>query len=278
MKALVLTMSILLSAACLHAHPLIIGHRGTPIYAPENTTVALQMAWDLGADGIECDIYVTNDKRLVLLHDKTTSRTGQGVNLNVKNTPSDELVKVDVGAFKHDAFKGIRIPYIEEAFTYHPEGGIFVIEVKDEPDTIAPLKKAIEATGRPWKDFNIISFNFDTCVEARKLMPEIEVYFLKGARDRQTREIKNFTPKILERAKAANLTGVDLDYKGVTEELVKQCHEMGMKFYVWTVNEEADVKRMARFGVDSITTDRPDMARRWVEQELNIKTTPTTRR
>jgi glycerophosphoryl diester phosphodiesterase len=105
-------------------------------------------------------------------------------------------------------------------------------------------------------------------VEARKQMPELEVYYLEGARDKRTRKYKNFTVDVLKKAKDANLTGVDLDFHGVTEELVKQCHDMGMKFWVWTVDSEQDVKRMARYGVDSITTNLCDRARRWVDEEL----------
>lgn len=266
MKLLAMTVMLTLAGTCLQAKPVIVAHRGVPFYAPENTTPSIQMAWDLGTDGIECDIYLTKDKKLMVMHDKSTSRTGQGVNLDMKKTPSSKLAKVDIGAFKHECFEGTKIPFLKELLTYHPKGKLFVIEVKDQPDTIAPLKKLLEETGRPWDEFTIISFNFDSCVEARKQMPEIEVYFLEGARNKKTKKIENFTSDILKKAKEANLTGVDLDYHGVTEELVKECHDMGMKFYVWTVDDEEDVKRMTRYGVDSITTNRCDTTRRYIDE------------
>ncbi len=267
MKLMLLTAAVLLTGALVQAKPTIIAHRGVPFYAPENTLPSMQMAMDLGADGIETDVYLTADKKVMVLHDKTTSRTAAGVqDLNIKNSNSAELEKVDVGIYLHPVWKGTMLPYLTQLLDNHPKGKPAVIEIKDQPDTVGPLKEVLKGTGRPWSDFNIISFNFDTCVEARKQMPEVEVYFLEGAKDKVTKKNKKFTSEILKRAKDANLTGVDLDYHGVTAELVKECHDMGMKIYVWTVDSEEDVKQMTRFGVDSITTNRADVARRYMEE------------
>ncbi len=269
MKYLLLTAMIALAGTAIQAKPSIIAHRGVPFYAPENTTPSMQMAIDLGADGIETDIYLAADKKLMVLHDRTTSRTSAGAsNLNIKESNSADLAKVDVGVYLHTIWKGTMLPSLSQLLEYHPEGKLAVIEIKDQPDSVAPLKELLTSTGRPWSDYTIISFNFDTCVEARKLMPEVEVYFLEGAKDKKTKKFKNFTSDILKKAKDANLSGVDLDFHGVTRELVKECHDMGMKFYVWTVDQEDDVKRMTQYGVDSITTNRVDTTRRYMEEAL----------
>ncbi len=269
MKELLFAVMFVLVGMVIQAKPTIIAHRGVPFYAPENTTPSMQMAIDLGADGIETDIYLTADKKLMVLHDKTTSRTTSGVvNLEIKNSNSADLAKVDVGSYLHKIWKGTTIPSLAEILEHHPEGKLAVIEIKDQPDTVAPLKELLESTGRPWSEYTVISFNFDTCVEARKQMPEVDVFYLESAKDKKTKRNKTFTSEILKRVKEAGLTGVDLDYHGVTEELVKECHDMGMKFYVWTVDDEEDVKRMTRFGVDSITTNRADTARRYMEEAL----------
>lgn len=230
----------------------------------------MQLALDLNADGVEIDVYLTADKKVMALHDRTTSRTARGVNYEIKKTSSKVLEKIDVGAWKHSIFEGVTIPYLKDIFDMKPRGTQIVVEIKDQPDTVAPVKKLIEETGHPLNEFIIISFNMDTCIEARKQMPEIEVYYLESS-PREGDKRLPFPMSVLDKAKEANLTGVDLDYRGVTEELVKKCHEMGMQFYVWTVDNEADVKRMARYGVDSITTNVPDRARRWVDEELGKK-------
>lgn len=269
MKYLVLSTMLAVAVAGADAKPLIIAHRGASAYAPENTTPAIQLAWDLKADGAEFDVYLTGDEKVMLMHDKTTTRTAPGTNFTMKKAKSSDLEKVDVGAWKDKAFEGTTIPYLEDVLEIHPEGKIMVIEIKDGPETIAPTKAAIKATGRPIEEFMIISFNWDTCLEARKQMPDLEVYFLESApKDEATGKRLPFKSDILKKVKDANLSGVDLDRRGVTPELVKECHDMGMKFLVWTVDDDEEVARMTKYGVDAITTNRPDTARRAMEKAL----------
>ncbi len=46
-----------------------IGHRGAPYFFPENTIASFRQALDVGANGLEFDICLTRDKRLVIFHD-----------------------------------------------------------------------------------------------------------------------------------------------------------------------------------------------------------------
>lgn len=55
--------------------PLVIAHRGNRAHAPENTLEAMQQAVRLGVDALECDVRVTEDGQLVVLHDPTVDRT-----------------------------------------------------------------------------------------------------------------------------------------------------------------------------------------------------------
>ena len=67
-----------------------VGHRGASYLAPENTLTAIQLAWELGAHGAECDVMLTADKKVVLFHDKNTKNlTGQ--NLSVEEASWEEL-------------------------------------------------------------------------------------------------------------------------------------------------------------------------------------------
>ena len=53
-------------------------HRGASGYAPENTLAAFQMAVDMKADGIECDIHLSSDGIFVVCQDETIDRTSNG--------------------------------------------------------------------------------------------------------------------------------------------------------------------------------------------------------
>src|SRR3954469_20934435 len=75
----------------------IVGHRGASHDAPENTLAAFKLAWAQGADGIENDWYLTSDGKLICSHDADTERTA-GVKHVIKDTPFDELRKLDVGS------------------------------------------------------------------------------------------------------------------------------------------------------------------------------------
>ena len=57
---------------------LVIGHRGTVGYAPENTIPAFQKGYELGADWVETDVRVTTDGFFILMHDRTVDRTTDG--------------------------------------------------------------------------------------------------------------------------------------------------------------------------------------------------------
>ena len=58
--------------------PLVWAHRGASAYAPENTLTSFEKAVNLGADGIELDIQLTRDERIVVIHDETLERTSTG--------------------------------------------------------------------------------------------------------------------------------------------------------------------------------------------------------
>ncbi len=55
--------------------PLVFGHRGACGYRPENTLEALELAFEQGADAIECDLVPTLDGQLILRHENALSST-----------------------------------------------------------------------------------------------------------------------------------------------------------------------------------------------------------
>ncbi|MCH7827462.1 MAG: hypothetical protein IIC75_05760 [Bacteroidetes bacterium] len=75
---------------------IIIAHRGESYDAPENTLASVNLAWERGADAVEVDIRMTKDKNIVVIHDRTTKRTG-GKNYKIKDSSYDELNNVNVG-------------------------------------------------------------------------------------------------------------------------------------------------------------------------------------
>lgn len=75
--------------------PLILAHRGALLNAPENTMKAFIRAFENGADGIECDIRVTEDGEFIAFHDENTERV-VGVNWKIKKTKYAQLRQLEV--------------------------------------------------------------------------------------------------------------------------------------------------------------------------------------
>ncbi|XP_061917863.1 glycerophosphodiester phosphodiesterase domain-containing protein 5 [Entelurus aequoreus] len=59
----------------LGAAPMLIGHRGAPMLAPENTLMSFEKAVEAGGDGLETDVTISYDGVPFLMHDSTLRRT-----------------------------------------------------------------------------------------------------------------------------------------------------------------------------------------------------------
>src|SRR5512141_1213739 len=87
--------------------PLAIAHRGHSVECPENTREAYEQAIMLGAEMIECDVNMTRDGVLVMLHDARLERTTNGSG-KVSDYTWEELQRLDAGGKFHARFAGAR--------------------------------------------------------------------------------------------------------------------------------------------------------------------------
>jgi len=241
----------------------IVGHRGAAFVAPENTVVSMKKAWEMDVDAGECDVFISSDRRIMVNHDETTLRTS-GVDLIIAKTSSDELRKLDVGAWKGLQFKGEKMPFLEEILETIPAGKVLFVEFKAGVEILPTLQEVVEKSGKI-DQLKFISFDFDTICRAKKMMPNVPAYYLlETEEDPKTHAYPPFDVAVLKKVKENNLQGVDVYHKSLNETFVKAVHDMGMQIYVWTVDRPLDAFRMKKLGVDGITTNRPDTIRRTV--------------
>ncbi|NCB07607.1 MAG: glycerophosphodiester phosphodiesterase [Bacteroidia bacterium] len=231
-----------------------VGHRGASYLAPENTVASAKLGWELGADGVEIDIYLTPDNRIVTIHDKNTKRT-TGADHIVPETTSKELRKLDAGKWKDEKFTGEKIPFVEEILKAIPKNKYLVIEIKTGPEIMPALKKAIKKSGKA-RQVKFIAFNWESIVEAQKAFPENDCYWL-------TSKAQELDEKINECAEAG-LAGVDVLSKLVTSENMDKAKKLGLDVWCWTVDSPEEAKRVADLGVSAITTNRPG----WLREQL----------
>lgn len=250
----------------MHTHSLaleIIGHRGASYDAPENTLSSIKLAYQQGADGAELDIHLSKDGRIVVLHDADLKRTG-GVELKIAETNFEEIRRAKVGAWGKWAGRGFDepAPELSEVFEIVPPGKRLFIEIKCGKEVLAPLGRAFAASKLDPSQLPMITFYFDVAVEAKKLFPKHEVFWLHGwSKDKRTGEFPD-PDAVIKKAQEAGLDGVDLNHGfPIDREFVKKVRAAGMKIYTWTVNEPPIALAEMEAGVDGITTDRPGWMR-----------------
>ena len=92
-----------------------LGHRGYSSKYPENTMLAFKAAIDGNFDGVETDVQLTKDNRLVLIHDEKIDRTSNGKGY-VKDYTYDQLCQFNFN-YRFDGIEA-KIPLLEELLDY----------------------------------------------------------------------------------------------------------------------------------------------------------------
>ena len=127
-------------------------HRGASGSHPENTLAAFREAVRLGAHMIELDVYLTKDKRLVVIHDRTVDRTTDGTG-NVSDLTLAQLKRLDAGSWKAPEFKDERIPTLRESLAVMPLNVWLNVHLKGGAELGASVARAIAETGRSHQAF-----------------------------------------------------------------------------------------------------------------------------
>ena len=155
--------------------PWIIGHRGSPREAPENTLSSFELAICQGADLIELDLHMSADERLVVIHDDTVDRTTDGSGA-VGDLSFQELRALDAGSWLHPKYRGERIPTLSEAFDLSAGRASLVVELKRGSDCYPGIERllarAIEAARR-LEDVIVISRDSAAIERINRINPDI---------------------------------------------------------------------------------------------------------
>ena len=155
--------------------PLIIAHRGASNLAPENTLASFRLAKELGADGIECDVQLTKDHKLVIAHDFFTD-AHTGVKGDIYDMTFDELRQLDFGKWKSPEYEGEKIPTIEEVLDIGKDMKMMHIELKPYLDRDADFpERVIDAVVNAHMEDKVIltSFQYGLLGRIKEIRPEI---------------------------------------------------------------------------------------------------------
>lgn len=221
--------------------PLVYGHRGASLAAPENTLEAFRLAGELGADGVELDVRRSADGELVLVHDAVLP-DGRAVH----ETASHELPAA--------------VPTLEDALDVCV-GLIVNIEIKNisfEPGfdpscQVADLVVALLAE-RGGRDAVVVSsFHLRTIDRVRALDPDVPTGLLTLV-----------DPLPADGAVVAAERGhttLHPHHATIDAALVDAAHQRGLAVIAWTVDDPDRIGALAAMGVDGLITNAPDVAR-----------------
>ena len=239
----------------------IIAHRGASYIAPENTMASVKLGWEKDAD-VEVDVYLTTDNKIVATHDKTTERTAV-TDVNVAESSSGELRKLDVDSFKSDQYAGEKIPFLADIVETIPPGRKLYVEIKCGQEILPYLRELLAQSGKMSR-IVIIAFDLETVTMSKELI-DVPTYWLKGTEKiKETEQWIPHDPQLVQTVKDKGLDGLDVHYAGVNKEFVNAVKASGQKLYVWTVDEPEEAIRLIKLGVDGITTNRPE----WLREQL----------
>lgn len=289
------TALTLLAGACGTEHmtpPDVHGHRGCRALMPENTVAGFMKAAELGCTWMELDVVITGDGQVLVSHEPWMEhricRTPQGDSItqeqersfNIFHMTTAEAQAFDCGSTQHPDFpeqenapahKPTLLEVVEAMDDFATENGFgsigFNIEIKSEPElygTYQPAPKAFVATVMAAiTDLNIadrcILQSFDPAIlEAiHEADPGMRTSFLVENDDGIAANLKrlSFAPAIYSPA-----------FEQLDVTAVNTLHEQDIEVAAWTVNEEADIRRIIALGVDVIITDHPDRALRILDE------------
>jgi glycerophosphoryl diester phosphodiesterase len=222
--------------------PLLGGHRGNPAEHPENTMRSFRSAIAAGCDLIECDVHLSSDGRLVVIHDHTLERTTNGSGM-VKDHSAADLRKLDAG-------DGEKIPLLQEVVELALGKVGLVIETKQLPHLYPGLEEKLVNMLRQLgavSECAVVSFNHAAIHDLRKMEPGLQLGILEGSRPMH--------PGRLLREAGADVYS---PHWGATDpQVVKEVHAAGGAVGVWPVDDDMAVAWCKYCKPDSIFTNRP---------------------
>lgn len=231
-----------------------IAHRGFAGIAPENTLISFQKALEHKPDAVECDVHLSADGRLMVIHDETLERTTNGKG-KVGEMTFTELRKLDAGSWYSKKYQGEKIPSLEELIDLVKGKTGLCVELKGK----GTASKTVELIEK----FNIIdkcslfSFMPEEILLAKQLNPAISTLLLRYFDPKKPETLKPLEVAHQVLSSHANILGINKE--SVSPELIHLMHQRAITVGVYTVNTEEWMNKLINWDVDGIVSDYPDL-------------------
>jgi glycerophosphoryl diester phosphodiesterase len=244
--------------------PILIAHRGGSLEAPENTLAAFRHAIELGMRYVELDVQMSSDGEMVVIHDETLDRTTNG-NGPVSSLTLQELRKLDAGSHFGPQYAGEPIPTLREVLELCTSAGVgVVVELKSPSLYPGMVQKVIALVGEMRKRGGVnilcISFEHSAIREARALDEIIPLGYL----------YEYFEQEFVQPDDAIQAYCPYFGTALARPDQVAKAHELGKLVFVYTVNEEEDIRQITAAGIDGLVSDRPSLLKSLFGRETSL--------
>ena len=222
---------------------LIYAHRGASSDFAEGSKAAYEGAIAQGADGFECDVRLTKDRQIICYHDRNTARLSK-INLEIAKTTFSEL-KEKVDPYRLDQLLDLAIENKKDLVIEFkhpvPTGGLV------EKLTHKLLAEKSSEIKKSKITISLISFSY--LATLRNLRSGYQSAYLVQS-------------KILSRINPAPIIGPSIKLIRENPEFVASSIKNGKKVFVWTVNNDEDLRLCEKLGVSAVMSDNPARARK----------------
>ena len=228
-----------------------VAHRGASGSYPENTRIAFEKALEAGVDMIQMDCQLSKDGHVVVFHDERLQRLA-GVKGTVKGRTLQQLKKLDLGVTFKKSLRGQRIMTLEETMSLLAGKVDLAIDIKVPPRAPLGIELKILFILSYYRYLSrsiISSADYRTLARVRELAPQARIGVNYGKASQED------PIQVASRLGAGSL---HVEKSRVAPNLIGQAGDLGLKTFVWTVNEVTEMENFFSMGVDGIISDFPE--------------------
>ncbi len=248
-----------------HTHPLVFAHRGGCALGPENTIAAFDLGRAAGADGLELDVHLSSDGVIVVCHDDLLDRTTNS-NGPIQACTAADLARVDAGHRYADGaggfpFRGlgIGIPTLRDVLARYRDM-LIIIEMKEDSvemgRAVAAEVRAADAVERVCA----AGYGQRSLDAARAALPDMATSASRP--EAQWAVYRSMAGVPVRRAPydAFQVPETAGWIRIISPRFIRHVHGAGRRLQAWTIDEDADMRRLLGWGIDGLISNRPDLA------------------
>jgi glycerophosphoryl diester phosphodiesterase len=257
-------------------HPLVFAHRGFGDQGPDNSLLAVQHALDVNMDGVDVDGQLTRDGELVVFHDlsvdRLTSATGR-----VSDKTLKEMLALDLGPKYQAGMTGANVHTFEDFVRMVKGRGTLMVELKVPGLAATGIEeRAVRIIEKYDAHLSVVLSSFNPLVlyRVKRLDPFVRTAFIfmdTNWNPELRAEIKEgdlvnlpwvlrqeFIRRALRKVVQPDLLSINHQ---VNERVIKRLIAKGWPVFIWTPDNEVDIRRALMKNPYGVISDQPVLAK-----------------